>query len=91
MDTVNFQSLFNFAVAVAGTVFGWFMKTLQDQIKEAKDAAKAAQEAVNTETSKLRDRQDSFALKEDVKDGFNRLEVSLNRLFHLVEKKMDKP
>ena len=91
MNAVDFQSMFNLAIAVVGALFGWLMKSLQDQIKEAKDAAAEAKEAAFQEVKDLRTRQDSFALKDDVKDGFNRLEANLNRIFHLLERKVDKP
>lgn len=90
MNAVDFQSMFNLAIAVVGTLFGWLMKSLQDQIKEAKDAAAEAKDSALQEVKDLRNRQDTFALKEDVRDGFQRLEASLGRIFHLLEKKVDK-
>lgn len=91
MNPVDFQSMFNLAIAVVGALFGWLMKSLQDQIKEAKDAAAEAKDTALQEVKDLRSRQDSYALKDDVKEGFNRLEVNLNRIFHLLERKVDKP
>lgn len=90
MNAVDFQSMFNLAIAVVGALFGWLLKSLQDQIKEAKDAAAEAKDAAFQEVKDLRTRQDTFALKDDVKDGFNRLETNLNRIFHLLERKVDK-
>jgi hypothetical protein len=90
MNAVDFQSMFNLAIAVVGALFGWLLKSLQDQIKEAKDAAADAKDAAFQEVKELRTRQDTFALKDDVKDGFNRLETNLNRIFHLLERKVDK-
>lgn len=90
MNPVDFQSMFNLAIAVVGALFGWLLKSLQDQIKEAKDAAADAKDAALQEVKDLRNRQDTFALKEDVRDGFQRLEASLGRIFHLLEKKVDK-
>lgn len=90
MNAVDFQSMFNLAIAVVGALFGWLLKSLQDQIKEAKDAAAEAKDAAFQEVKELRTRQDTFALKDDVKDGFNRLETNLNRIFHLLERKVDK-
>lgn len=90
MNAVDFQSMFNLAIAVVGTLFGWLLKSLQDQIKEAKDAAAEAKDSALQEVKDLRNRQDGFALKEDVRDGFQRLEASLGRIFHLLEKKVDK-
>ncbi len=90
MNAVDFQSMFNLAIAVVGALFGWLLKSLQDQIKEAKDAAADAKDSALQEVKDLRNRQDTFALKEDVRDGFQRLEASLGRIFHLLEKKVDK-
>jgi hypothetical protein len=90
MNAVDFQSMFNLAIAVVGALFGWLLKSLQDQIKEAKDAAADATDSALQEVKDLRNRQDGFALKEDVRDGFQRLEASLGRIFHLLEKKVDK-
>lgn len=101
MNNFDFQTAFNLALAVASFAFGYILKSLTDGIKENRDEIARVKDEANkrsqlvadkaaVETAALRERQDNYAVKDDVKDGFKRIEDMITRLFALVEHKADK-
>jgi hypothetical protein len=85
------QMIFNWAVAVAGAAGGWILKVIWDAIVELKKDLR------NMDTKMHEDfvRRDDFKeavgeIKQDMKDGFNKIDNTLGLIFKKLEKKEDK-
>lgn len=81
------QSLINWVFAGAGAAFGWVLKVIWDAIQELKRDLRDMEKDVV--------RKDDFKdiikeIKDDMKDGFNKIDTTLGVLFkkidHLNEK-----
>ena len=81
------QSLINWVFAGAGAAFGWVLKVVWDAIQELKRDLREMEKDVV--------RKDDFKdiikeIKDDMKDGFNKIDTTLGVLFkkidHLNEK-----
>ena len=81
------QSLINWVFAGAGAAFGWVLKVIWDAIQELKRDLREMEKDVV--------RKDDFKdiikeIKDDMKDGFNKIDTTLGVLFkkidHLNEK-----
>jgi hypothetical protein len=101
VDTFDFQTAFNLALTLLGFAFGYILKSITDGVKENRDeiarvkdeAAKRAQAVADkaaSDTSALRERQDTYAVKDDVKEGFKRIEDMITRFFGELHNKVDK-
>jgi len=85
------QMIFNWAVAAAGALGGWVLKVIWDAIVELKKDLR------NMDTKMHEDfvRRDDFKeavgeIKQDMKDGFNKIDSTLGLIFKKLEKKEDK-
>jgi hypothetical protein len=85
------QMIFNWAVAAAGALGGWVLKVIWDAIVELKKDLR------NMDTKMHEDfvRRDDFKeavgdIKQDMKDGFNKIDNTLGLIFKKLEKKEDK-
>lgn len=85
------QMIFNWAVAAAGAAGGWILKVIWDAIVELKKDLR------NMDTKMHEDfvRRDDFKeavgeIKQDMKDGFNKIDNTLGLIFKKLEKKEDK-
>lgn len=81
------QSIINWVFAGAGAAFGWVLKVIWDAIQELKRDLRDMEKDVV--------RKDDFKdiikeIKDDMKDGFNKIDTTLGVLFkkidHLNEK-----
>lgn len=81
------QSIINWVFAGAGAAFGWVLKVVWDAIQELKRDLREMEKDVV--------RKDDFKdiikeIKDDMKDGFNKIDTTLGVLFkkidHLNEK-----
>ena len=82
------QMIFNWAVAAAGAAGGWILKVIWDAIVELKKDLR------NMDTKMHEDfvRRDDFKeavgeIKQDMKDGFNKIDNTLGLIFKKLEKK----
>lgn len=85
------QMIFNWAVAAAGALGGWVLKVIWDAIVELKKDLR------NMDTKMHEDfvRRDDFKeavgeIKQDMKEGFNKMDNTLGLIFKKLEKKEDK-
>jgi len=85
------QMIFNWAVAAAGALGGWVLKVIWDAIVKLKKDLR------NMDTKMHEDfvRRDDFKeavgeIKQDMKDGFNKIDNTLGLIFKKLEKKEDK-
>lgn len=92
------QVIFNWAVAVAGTLGGWVLKTIWDAIREMRKDLQAHEQrsrddikALDTKMHEDFVRRDDFKeaireLKEDMRGGFAKVDNTLGAIF----KKLDR-
>lgn len=85
------QTLFNIAVACAGALGGWWMKAMWDGLKEMqRDMREIERELPENYVRKDDFREIVREIKQDMKDGFGKIDGTLNLLFKKLESKEDK-
>ena len=85
------QTLFNWAVGVCGFLGGWVLKVIWDAIKELKTDIRQ----IERDLPEVYVRKDDFKeavreIKQDMKDGFNKIDNTLGLIFKKLEHKEDK-
>ena len=85
------QTLFNWVVGVCGFLGGWVLKVIWDAIKELKTDIRQ----IERDLPEVYVRKDDFKeavrdIKQDMKDGFNKIDGMLGLLFKKLENKEDK-
>jgi hypothetical protein len=85
------QMIFNWAVAVAGALGGWILKVIWDAIVELKKDIQRMDTKMHEDFVRRDDFKDAVReIKEDMKDGFNKIDGMLGLLFKKLENKEDK-
>lgn len=84
---VDYQVLFNIAFAVAGFFGGWVLNNLSKSIERLDTDVRALP---HTYVSKDDWREAMKEMKEEMRLGFDRIEVNLNNVFKKLDKKEDK-
>jgi hypothetical protein len=85
------QTLFNWVVGVCGFLGGWILKVIWDAIKELKSDIRQ----IERDLPEVYVRKDDFKeavrdIKQDMKDGFNKIDNTLGLIFKRLEHKEDK-
>jgi hypothetical protein len=85
------QTLFNWVVGVCGFLGGWVLKVIWDAIKELKTDIRQ----IERDLPEVYVRKDDFKeavreIKQDMKDGFNKIDNTLGLIFKKLEHKEDK-
>ena len=85
------QTLFNWVVGVCGFLGGWVLKVVWDAIKELKTDIRQ----IERDLPEVYVRKDDFKeavreIKQDMKDGFNKIDNTLGLIFKKLESKEDK-
>jgi hypothetical protein len=85
------QTLFNWVVGVCGFLGGWVLKVIWDAIKELKSDIRQ----IERDLPEVYVRKDDFKeavrdIKQDMKDGFNKIDNTLGLIFKKLEHKEDK-
>lgn len=85
------QTLFNWVVGVCGFLGGWVLKVVWDAIKELKTDIRQ----IERDLPEVYVRKDDFKeavreIKQDMKDGFNKIDGTLSLIFKKLEHKEDK-
>jgi len=85
------QVLFNWAVAIAGFLGGFWVKVIWDSMKELR----ADMRKIERDLPEIYVRKDDFKdavkeIKEDMKEGFKNIDNTLNLIFKKLEGKTDK-
>lgn len=75
MNPSEFQTVFNFLVGLVSALVGWIMKGMKDDFDNHKRQT----------ADDLKDIRDNYARKDDVKEGFARLERHLDRISAWIE------
>ena len=85
------QVVFNLAVAIAGFCGGWILKIIWDAIQDLKKDVRAIDTKMHEDFVRRDDFKDAVReIKEDMKDGFNKIDNTLGLLFKKLESKEDK-
>lgn len=85
------QVLFNWAVGIAGFLGGWVLKVVWDAMKELKQDIRQ----IERDLPEVYVRKDDFReavreIKQDMKDGFSKIDNTLGLIFKKLEGKEDK-
>lgn len=85
------QMIFNWAVAAAGALGGWILKVIWDAIVELKRDLQKMDTKMHEDFVRRDDFKDAVSeIKQDMKDGFNKMDNTLGLIFKKLEKKEDK-
>lgn len=85
------QMIFNWAVAAAGALGGWILKVIWDTIVEVKKDLQKMDSKMHEDFVRRDDFKDAVSeIKQDMKDGFNKMDNTLGLIFKKLEKKEDK-
>jgi hypothetical protein len=85
------QTLFNIAVALAGALGGWWMKAMWDSMKEMQRDMREIERELPENYVRKDDFKDVVRdIRQDMKDGFNKMEATLGLIFKRLEQKEDK-
>ena len=85
------QTLFNWVVGVCGFLGGWVLKVIWDAITDSKKDIRQ----IERDLPEVYVRKDDFKeavreIKQDMKDGFNKIDNTLGLIFKKLEHKEDK-
>jgi hypothetical protein len=85
------QTLFNWVVGVCGFLGGWVLKVIWDAIKELKTDIRQ----IERDLPEVYVRKDDFKeavrdIKQDMREGFNKIDNTLGLIFKKLEHKEDK-
>ncbi len=85
------QTLFNWVVGVCGFLGGWVLKVIWDAIKDLKTDIRQ----IERDLPEVYVRKDDFKeavrdIKQDMKEGFNKIDNTLGLIFKKLEHKEDK-
>jgi hypothetical protein len=85
------QMIFNWAVAAAGAAGGWILKVIWDAIVELKKDLRQMDVKMHEDFVRRDDFKEAVGeIKQDMKDGFNKIDNTLGLIFKKLEKKEDK-
>ena len=92
------QVVFNWAVAIAGFCGGWILKIIWDAIQEPKKDLRVMDTKMHEDFVRRDDfkeaikdvKEDMTSLKQDMKDGFDKLENMIGAVFKKIDNKADK-
>ena len=85
------QSVFNIAVALSGALGGWILKVIWDAIKELKEEVSDVDKHLNENFVRRDDFKDAIGeIKQDMREGFDKVDRTLGLLFKKLESKEDK-
>ena len=85
------QNVFNIAVALSGALGGWILKVIWDAIKELKEEVRDVDKHLNENFVRRDDFKDAIGeIKQDMREGFEKVDRTLGLLFKKLESKEDK-
>ena len=85
------QMIFNWAVAAAGALGGWILKVIWDAIVELKKDLQKMDTKMHEDFVRRDDFKDAVSeIKQDMKDGFNKMDSTLGLIFKKLERKEDR-
>lgn len=88
---MEWQTIINSALGLIIGVVGWFARELWDAIKELRKDIKSIEQNLPEHYVRKDDFKDAMKeIKEDMKDGFDKIENMIGLVFKKLESKQDK-
>jgi hypothetical protein len=85
------QMIFNWAIAAAGALGGWILKVIWDAIVELKKDIQRMDTKMHEDFVRRDDFKDAVTdIKQDMKEGFVKMDRTLGLIFKKLESKEDK-
>lgn len=85
------QSVFNWIVALCGVLGGWILKVIWEAIKDLKNEVRGVDKHLNENFVRRDDFKDAINdIKQDMREGFDKVDRTLGLLFKKLEGKEDK-
>lgn len=85
------QSILNWAFGLAGALGGWILKVIWDAMKELRrDMRQIERDLPDIYVRKDDFREAVREIKDTMRDGFNKMDSTMNVLFKKLDKKEDK-
>jgi len=85
------QVAFNWIVGVAGTLGGWTLKVIWDSIQSLRSDVKNLDTKMHDDFVRRDDFKDAVKdIKNDMKEGFNKIDSTLGLIFKKLDGKEDK-
>ena len=85
------QVAFNWIVGVAGTLGGWTLKVIWDSIQSLRSDVKNLDTKMHDDFVRRDDFKDAVKdIKDDMREGFNKIDSTLGLIFKKLEGKTDK-
>jgi len=85
------QVAFNWIVGVAGTLGGWTLKVIWDSIQSLRSDVKNLDTKMHEDFVRRDDFKDAVKdIKDDMREGFNKIDSTLGLIFKKLEGKTDK-
>jgi hypothetical protein len=85
------QMIFNWAVGAAGALVGWILKVIWDAIVELKKDLRQMDTKMHEDFVRRDDFKEAvYEIKQDMKEGFNKMDNTLGLIFKKLENKSDK-
>jgi hypothetical protein len=85
------QMIFNWAVGAAGALVGWILKVIWDAIVELKKDLRQMDTKMHEDFVRRDDFKEAvYEIKQDMKEGFSKMDNTLGLIFKKLENKSDK-
>jgi hypothetical protein len=85
------QMIFNWAVGAAGALVGWILKVIWDAIVELKKDLRQMDTKMHEDFVRRDDFKEAvYEIKQDMKEGFSKMDSTLGLIFKKLESKSDK-
>jgi hypothetical protein len=85
------QMIFNWAVGAAGALVGWILKVIWDAIVELKKDLRAMDTKMHEDFVRRDDFKEAVSeIKQDMREGFNKIDRNFGLIFKKLESKEDK-
>lgn len=85
------QAMFNWAVGLAGFLGGWVLKVVWDAVRDLrKDIRQIERDLPEVYVRKDDFREAVREMKETMKDGFNKMDSTMNVIFKKLDRKEDR-
>lgn len=85
------QAVFNWAVGVAGFLGGWVLKVVWDAVRDLrKDIRQIERDLPEVYVRKDDFREAVREMKETIRDGFNKMDGTMNVIFKKLDQKENK-
>ena len=91
MEQLMDQTIFNWVITGCGAMGGWILKVIWDAILELKRDLRGIDSKMHEDFVRRDDFKEAVReIKDDMKDGFNKMDSTLGLIFKKLESKEDR-